>query len=95
MFGILVSAFNTILGFVFRQVIVKFIVLFALFFAIQAFVSALSGFIPNPASMNSGLSGIASGSWWFMDLFGFSQGAPMVITALAYRFLIRRIPVIG
>jgi Protein of unknown function (DUF2523) len=95
MFGILLSAFNTALGFVFRQVIVKFVVLFALYFVIQAFVSVLSGFIPTPANISSGLSGIASGSWFFMDLFGFSQGAPMIVTSLAYRFLIRRIPVIG
>ena len=95
MFGILVSAFNTALGFVFRQIIIKFVVLFALYFVIQAFLSVLSGFIPNPANMTSGLSGIAAGSWWFMDLFGFSQGASMVVTSLAYRFLIRRIPVIG
>lgn len=95
MFGILVSAFNTTLGFIFRQIIVKFVVLFALYFVIQAFVSVLSGFIPNPSDMTNGLSGIASGSWWFLDLFAFSQGASIVVTSLVYRFLIRRIPVIG
>lgn len=95
MFGILLSALNTVLGFVLRQVVVKFVVLFALYFVISAFVSVLGGFIPDPSSMTGALSGIASGTWWFMDLFAFSEGAPLVVTALVYRFLIRRIPLIG
>lgn len=95
MFGILISAFNTILAWIFQQVVVKFMVLFALYFVIQAFVSTLGSFIPNPANMTSALAGLASGTWWFLDLFAFSQGASMVVTALVYRFLIRRIPMIG
>jgi hypothetical protein len=95
MYGILVSALNTIVGWIFKQVVVKFVVLFALYFVIQAFVSTLGGFIPSPAGLTSGLSGLASSTWWFLDLFAFSQGAPMVLTAMVYRFLIRRIPLIG
>lgn len=95
MFGILLSAFNTILGFVFRQVVVKFVVLFAIFFVIQAFVGVLASFLPNPADLSGALGSISSGMWWFMDLFAFSQGAAIVVTATVYRFLIRRIPLIG
>lgn len=95
MFGILLSAFNTVLGFVFRQIIVKFIVLFGLFFVIQAFVSTLGSFLPDPASLTGALGALTSGMWWFLDLFAFSQGAPLVVTSMVYRFLIRRIPLIG
>lgn len=95
MFGILVSAFNVMLGFVFRQLVVKFVVLFALYFVVQAFVGVLGGFIPNVSTLNGAFGGIAAGTWWFLDLFAFSQGLPLVITAFAYRFLIRRIPLIG
>lgn len=95
MYGILISAFNTILTWVFQQVVVKFVVLFALYFVIQAFVSALGSFIPNPSSMTGALSELTAGTWWFLDLFAFSQGASMIITAMVYRFLIRRIPLIG
>ncbi len=95
MYGILISAFNTILAWVFQQVVVKFVVLFALYFVIQAFVSVLGSFIPNPSSMTGALSGLTTGTWWFLDLFAFSQGASMIITAMVYRFLIRRIPLIG
>jgi hypothetical protein len=95
MYGILLSAFNAVLAFVFRQLVVKFVVLFALYFIIQEFVSVLLSFLPNPADMSGALGGIASGTWYFLDLFAFSQGAPLVVTALVYRFLIRRIPLIG
>jgi Protein of unknown function (DUF2523) len=95
MYGILLSAFNTILGFVFRQVVVKFVVLFSLYFVIQEFVGALSSLLPSPSSLSSSFAGVTSGMWWFLDLFGFSQGASLVVAAMAARFLIRRIPLIG
>lgn len=95
MFGILLSAGNFLLGFVFRQAVVKFVILFALFFIIEAFASVLSNFIPKPSDLTGALSGLSSGMWWFLDLFGFSVGAPLVVTAAVYRFLIRRIPMIG
>jgi hypothetical protein len=95
MFGILLSVFNTVLAFVFRQVVVKFVVLFAIFFVIEAFVSALGSFIPDPSSLTGALGSLTSGMWWFLDLFAFSEGAALVVTALVYRFLIRRIPFIG
>lgn len=95
MFGILVSALNTALGFVFRKIVVKFMVLFALYFVIGAFVSTLGEFVPGPSALSGALSGITSGVWWFLDLFSFSQGAVLVVSAYAYRFLIRRIPLIG
>ncbi|CAM7001005.1 hypothetical protein ESCOCP330B_10365 [Escherichia coli] len=41
MFGILISALNTLLGFVFRSLIIKFVVFFALYFVVQGFVEIL------------------------------------------------------
>ena len=95
MFGILLSVFNTVLAFVLRQIVVKFVVLFALFFIIQAFTSTLGSFLPDPSNLSGALGSLNSGMWWFLDLFGFSQGAALVVTATMYRFLIRRIPLIG
>jgi hypothetical protein len=95
MYGILLSALNVALGFIFRQVVVKFVVLFGLYFVIQEFLSVLVSFLPQASSLSGALAGLSSGMWWFMDLFAFSQGAALVVSALAYRFLIRRIPLIG
>ena len=95
MFGILVSAFYAVLGWLFQQVVIKFVVMFALYFIIQEFLSVLGSFIPDPSSLTGALASVDSGTWYFLDLFDFSQGAPLVVTALVYRFLIRRIPLLG
>lgn len=97
MFAILLSAFNTILGFVFRSLIVKFVVFFAMFFIVTGFVQVLtsSGLLPSAASLTSGLGSIPAGVWYFLDLFAFSTGFKIVVAAMAARFIIRRIPLIG
>ncbi|STG37782.1 phage-related membrane protein [Escherichia coli] len=41
MFGILISALNTLLGFVFRSLIIKFRRILALYFVVQGFVEIL------------------------------------------------------
>lgn len=46
MFGILISALNTLLGFVFRSLIIKFVVFFALYFVVQGFVEILVELLP-------------------------------------------------
>lgn len=95
MFGILLSAFWSVLSFIFTQVVVKFCIMFAVYFLIQDLLPVLGSFIPSPASMSSALAGLDSGTWYFLDLMCFSSGAPLVVTALVYRFLIRRMPLIG
>jgi hypothetical protein len=97
MYAILLSAFNTILGFVLRSVIVKFVVFFALYFVVTGFVQVLSssGILPSASSLSSGLSGMGAGVWYFLDLFGFTTGFPLVVAAMVARFIIRRIPFIG
>lgn len=97
MFGILLSAFNVVLGFVFRSVIVKFVIFFALFFVVSGFVAVLSasGLLPSATSLSSSLGGIPSTVWYFLDLFGASYGLKVVVAAMVARFIIRRIPLIG
>lgn len=97
MFGILVSAFNVALGFIFRSIIVKFVVFFGLFFVVTEFVSVLqsSGLLPSAGSINGALGGIPSSVWYFLDLFNFSMGFSALLSAWVARFIIRRIPVIG
>lgn len=97
MFGILLSALNVVLGFIFRSVIVKFVIFFALFFIVTGFVSVLqsSGLLPSADSLNGAFSLIPSSVWYFLDLFKFSLGFSMVLSAYVAKFIIRRIPVIG
>jgi|APLak6261699311_1056244.scaffolds.fasta_scaffold00469_4 hypothetical protein len=97
MFGILTSAFNVVLGFVFRSIIVKFVLFFGLFFITTEFIQVLvsSGLLPTASSLNGVFGGIPAGVWYFLDLFNFSMGFSTGLAAFVTRFIIRRIPVIG
>jgi hypothetical protein len=95
MFGILLSAFNVILGFVFRSLIVKFVMFFALFFVTTEFIQILVGLLPDGSALSGALGGIPASVWYFLDLFNVSGGIPLLVSAWVTRFIIRRIPVIG
>ncbi len=95
MFAILVSGFNVVLGFIFRSILIKFVVFFALFFIVTEFISVIGGLLPTGASLTGALGGIPAGVWYFLDLFNVSLGIPLLLSAWVTRFTIRRIPVIG
>jgi hypothetical protein len=95
MFGILISAFNFILGWLIRSVIVKFVVFFALYFVTTEFLAVIVDMLPTASSLNGALSGIASGTAYFLDAFALQTGLSLVVSAYVTRFMIRRIPVIG
>lgn len=95
MFGILVSAFNTVLGFLLRSILVKFVFYFALYFVTTEFVAILLSLLPTSSSLNGAFSSIPSSVWYFLDLFQISFGLPLIISAFVTRFMIRRIPIIG
>lgn len=97
MFGILLSAFNVVLGFVLRSVVGRLFAYFVLYFITTEFVSVLQsqGVFPTAAALNGAFGGISSGVWYFLDLCGFTVGAPAIVSAYVMRFIIRRIPVIG
>ncbi len=95
MFGILLSAFNSVLAWVFRSLLVKFFVFFALYFITTEFIGVIVQLLPNGSSINGALSGIASSTWYFMNVFMIQSGLGSVVSAYATRFIIRRIPIIG
>lgn len=87
-----------LLTWVFRDVVVKFLV-FAALFALVAFlvpkaVAYLGNFI-NPGGLTGAFSAIGPGVWFFLDFFQLGYGVPLVISAYVARFLIRRLPFIG
>ena len=95
MFGILVSAFNLILGWLVRSVLVKFVVFFALYFVTTQFVGVIASWLPTGSGLTSAFGGVSAATWYFLDLFALSVGLPAVISACLTRFIIRRLPVIG
>jgi Protein of unknown function (DUF2523) len=95
MFGIVLSVFNTALAWIFRSVLVKFILYFALFFVTSEFIGLITNLIPDGSSINSTLAGIGASTWYFLDAFKVQTGLSLVVSAYATRFIIRRIPIIG
>lgn len=95
MFGIFLSALNSVLAWVFRSLLVKFVIFFALYFITTEFVSLIVNLLPDGSSINSTLAGIGSATWFFLDTFQIETGISAVVSAYATRFIIRRIPVIG
>lgn len=95
MFGIFLSALNAVLGFLFQGAAVKFLFLFGIYFVIAAFIGVLTQLLPQVSVLNTAFGSMTPAVWYFLDVFALSQGAPVVISAYAYTFLIRRIPLIG
>lgn len=95
MFGILLSALNSVLAWVFRSVLVKFFLFFGLYFVTSEFVGFIADLIPNASSVNGALSGIGAATWYFLDTFQVTTGVSALMSAYATRFIIRRMPVIG
>jgi len=95
MLGIMLSVFWTVLGWVFRSVLVKFVLYFGLFFITTEFLQEVLPLLPGASSLTSAFSSISPGMWWIMDMMQFSTGVPMVISAYLTRFILRRIPIIG
>ena len=94
MWGILLSAVNYFIGFAFRAFIIKFAIMFGLFFAISELVPVLqnAGLLPTVASLNSVFGSFSEATWYFADLLAINYGAPLIISALVSKFIIRRIP---
>lgn len=95
MFGIVLSALNVALGFVFRGVVVKFGVMFAAWFVAFELVSALVSYVPSTSAITTAMSSFPPMLWYLLDLARVDIGIPMVLAAMAARFLIRRIPFVG
>lgn len=95
MFGILVSALNVAMGFILRTVIIKFIIFFALYFVVQAFVPVLASLLPKSTDIAELFNALPDSVWYFINLFMVTEGIKLMFSALLTRFIIRRIPFIG
>lgn len=95
MFGILLSALNSVLAWVFRSLLVKFVLFFALYFITSEFVGFVVALLPGTSAVDDALSGIGATTWYFLNVFEIQAGVAMVVSAYVTRFIIRRMPIIG
>ncbi|WP_067739077.1 DUF2523 family protein [Novosphingobium naphthalenivorans] len=99
MYAILISAFNTVLGWVLRALVFKVIVFGVLLFvtteATQYMLEKLTE-VGNPTdTLQSSISGIGSGALYFIGLLRLDVGIPLILSAYVTGFAIRRLPIIG
>lgn len=86
-----------LISWIFREVVIKFGVLAALFFVIEALMPRLLAQLAgwSPAIITNAFAVVAPGVWWFLDKFALDVGVPLLLSAHVTAFTIRRIPVIG
>jgi hypothetical protein len=80
---------------VFRSILVKFVLFFALYFITSEFIGFIVVLLPGTGAVDSALSGIGTATWYFLDVFQIQTGIAMVVSAYATRFAIRRMPILG
>ncbi|OCG70670.1 DUF2523 domain-containing protein [Gilliamella sp. Occ3-1] len=78
-----------------RSVLVKFLIMFALFFVMSEFIPVLVKLLPSSTNLKDLFVLLPDSVWYFLNYFKVPTGITMVISALLTRFLIRRIPIIG
>jgi hypothetical protein len=94
-FAIILSALYSIVGWVFRSLVIRFGLFFGLYFVTTEFVEVIQSWLPSGDALSSAFGSIPNDAWYFLDLCGLSDGAPAILTAYLTRFTIRRVPIIG
>ncbi|MDC9615768.1 DUF2523 family protein [Xenorhabdus khoisanae] len=95
MYGILLSALNTIIGYILRTVVIKFVVFGALYLVVKELMSVVVELLPKSTNIQSLFDLLPDAAWYFINLFQGTLGVSLVVTAWFTRFVIRRIPIIG
>lgn len=85
------------LAWLFRQVVVKFVVLGACFAVIGFFLPLVWNKIQPFTSINLGgfFTALPAGVWYFLDFARLDFGLPLILSAIIGRFIIRRLPMVG
>lgn len=87
-----------LVSWIFRTLVVKFVILTGIFAIMAIVIPAAIVFITpflGVQSLTNAFGGIDPGVWWFLDFFALDYGVPLLLSAFITRFLIRRLPVIG
>jgi hypothetical protein len=86
------------LRWVFREAVVKFVVLAAVFAVVSVFMPMAFGYVLpflGTSALSNAFSRLPSGVWWGIDMFRLDYGLPLLLSAYIARFMIRRLPVVG
>nr|WP_315468252.1 DUF2523 family protein [uncultured Undibacterium sp.] len=98
MFAILLSTLWTAFSFLLRTVVIKFFIFTAMFVLLTELlpmVTRLMGLQGFTGALTGSLASIPSSVWFFLNSFRFDFGLPLILSAYASRFVIRRLPLVG
>ncbi|EBK0596524.1 DUF2523 domain-containing protein [Salmonella enterica subsp. enterica serovar Muenchen] len=92
---LLIAALGEMLAFVFRQIVVKFILFTVMYLLLTQLAPLLTSYLPDGANVSALFNSLPSAVLWFLNVSAFDVTFPMIIVAYFTRFFIRRIPFIG
>ncbi len=95
MWAILLSAVNTLIAWIFRAVVIKFVIFTAVYLCISEAIPLITERLPVVSDISSLFNSLPSSVLWFLNLFSFDVALPVVVSAMFTRFFIRRIPFIN
>jgi hypothetical protein len=90
--------FFIIVSWIVREVVVKFLIIAAIYAALVLLVPMVVGFITpyiSTAGLNSAFGAVPDGVYFFFYYMRLDVGLPLLISASIASFLIRRLPVVG
>lgn len=89
------ALFAPLLGWLFREIIVKFFIMAAVYLVITILVPImLDKAAPylGVANLTSAFAQLSPGVWYFLDMARLDYGLPIVLSAATTLFICRRIP---
>ena len=94
---LILSLFSGLLGFVFKGIVAKFFVFFALFYITTEFIPVvIELFLPKDIpNIKDLFNALPNSILYFLYVLKVPTGISLFISALLSRFIIRRLPVIG
>ena len=87
-----------VVSWIIREVVLKFLVIAAIYAALVLLVPMVVGFITpyiSTAGLNSAFAAVPDGVYFFFYYMRLDVGLPLLISASIASFLIRRLPVVG
>lgn len=92
MWALLLAAVNTAIAFVFRAIVIKFVLFTAVYLFISEIVPQVISHLPSSENISDLFSRLPSGVLWLLNVFSVDVVLPVVVSAMFTRFFIRRIP---
>lgn len=95
MFGRVLSALFSVVGWAVKFSVTKAILFFGIYYVVYEFTGVIVDYLPTASILNNAFQGINGDVAYFLTFFQIPAGLTMLLSAYVTRFMIRRIPFIG